>query len=393
MHLAILCERLHLHDDVGDQARLLAEQWAQMGHRVTLLSATGLDAAPQEGIHIRTFGRRWWRTSLGLIAFRRWIKSNLTQIKPDYTIALTTLVPADIIIPTAGTAAAYANAIRSLRAPTPVRINARLHAIYPAILLRKHWERQALTASTLKAIVADNDMIDAQLRAIKAIDTARIVRVDPAVSAEVIQPAQAQQLRQRLARALNLNDDAAWLVFPFRLAWLDGFEPLMLAFKALIDRGVEAQLLLAGTCRYTHLMWVAQLGLRDRVRFLGRPDDPSMLIAAADLLVQPTSHDPAGAWPLAALAMGRPVLTTSASGAAPRVREQGGQVLAPTIEPGKLADAMANAIESRTAARLSDTATHAPPAGDFSPGPRAHAILALIHADPPANPATQAHRP
>ena len=77
MHLAIVCERLSLQDDIADQARLLAEQWARAGHHVSLLSAVGLDAAPDERVRVMTFGRRWWRTAIGLVLFRRWVRSQL----------------------------------------------------------------------------------------------------------------------------------------------------------------------------------------------------------------------------------------------------------------------------------------------------------------------------
>lgn len=388
MHVAIVCERLTLHDDVAEQARLLAGQYAEMGHRVTLLTAVGLDAAQREGVEVRVFNRRWWRFAPGLVVFRRWLRSNLVSLKPDRTIALTTLLPADAVVPTSGTAAAYAGALRAMSGPPPVRVGAWVRSVCPAQWLRQVWEHQALSSVSTRVIVADNDTVESQLRTIKGLALARLKRVDPAVSASPVDFDAAGHLRRQLARGLGLDDGAAWLVFPFQSAWLDGFEPLMLAFKSLIDRGSDASLLLAGPWRYTHLAWVAQLGLRGRVRFLGRPDHPDQLLAAADLLVQPTQHDPGGAWPLAALAMGLPVLTTDASGAADAIGPDTGGVLVAPVDPTRLAESLAEAVESAIQARQGGSGLAPPLTFDADPSTRARAILALSDAESPVDEAT-----
>ena len=57
-----------------------------------------------------------------------------------------------------------------------------------------------------------------------------------------------------------------------------------------------------------------QLGVADRVRFLGRRADVEALHAAADLLVVPTRYDPFANAVLEGMASGLPVATTPENG-------------------------------------------------------------------------------
>jgi len=69
-------------------------------------------------------------------------------------------------------------------------------------------------------------------------------------------------------------------------------------------------------------------GLSDRVRFTGGRDDVPALLQAADLLVHPARHEPAGMALLEATVAGLPVLTTGICGYARYIEEAGsGQVL------------------------------------------------------------------
>ena len=57
------------------------------------------------------------------------------------------------------------------------------------------------------------------------------------------------------------------------------------------------------------------MGLRERVRFLGRRNDLPALYRAADVLVLPTRHDPCSLVLLEALACGLPAISTRQNGA------------------------------------------------------------------------------
>jgi UDP-glucose:(heptosyl)LPS alpha-1,3-glucosyltransferase len=57
-----------------------------------------------------------------------------------------------------------------------------------------------------------------------------------------------------------------------------------------------------------------ELGVADRVRFLGICEDPAQVLADAAVVLHPTRYDPAANLTLEALACGTPVITTTADG-------------------------------------------------------------------------------
>lgn len=60
---------------------------------------------------------------------------------------------------------------------------------------------------------------------------------------------------------------------------------------------------------------VAELGLREKVKFVGRVDDVVAVYGASDLVVQPSISEPFGRTLIEAMAMGVPVIGTRAGGA------------------------------------------------------------------------------
>jgi glycosyltransferase involved in cell wall biosynthesis len=71
----------------------------------------------------------------------------------------------------------------------------------------------------------------------------------------------------------------------------------------------------------------AELGLAERVTFLGRRPDVPRLMRAADLVVFPSRYDPFGLVITEAMSSGRPIVTASTAGAACLVEEGCGVVL------------------------------------------------------------------
>lgn len=96
---------------------------------------------------------------------------------------------------------------------------------------------------------------------------------------------------------------------------LKGLMPLLNAF-ALSSKEKSSRLVVVGHPKFhryerrTH-----QLGIRDRVVFLGHRADPKDCYFAADYLVHPTFYDPCSLVALEALACGLPVITTRYNGA------------------------------------------------------------------------------
>jgi glycosyltransferase involved in cell wall biosynthesis len=88
----------------------------------------------------------------------------------------------------------------------------------------------------------------------------------------------------------------------------------------------------------------ASLGLAERVRFLGWQEDVGPLLAAADMLICPSRHEPLGNVVLEAWAAGVPVIASTAEGPRALVAEGETGLLVPVEDADALAAAMARLV-------------------------------------------------
>ncbi len=163
-------------------------------------------------------------------------------------------------------------------------------------------------------------------------------------------------------RTLGLPDDAWIVALPGRLARWKGQDVLVRALPAL--PGAVA-VLAGGAWRDDPAPTVAlrqlaaDLGVADRVRLLGVREDMENVLAAADVVVQPsTGREPLGNAALEAAAAGRPVVA-SAHGGLPEVITDGKTgLLVPPGDPAALAAALRRLHEDpELAARLGAAAS------------------------------------
>lgn len=143
--------------------------------------------------------------------------------------------------------------------------------------------------------------------------SAPIELIRTGVDLEAFHPERRRALRPAARQRFGLGDETAFLFMGsgFRRK---GLGPLLVALT-----GIQGpfRLLVAGAGRvgpYRRL--AAALGVGERVRFLGVLDDPLPAYAAADAFVLPSLYDPAANTCLEAMAVGLPVVTTRANGAA-----------------------------------------------------------------------------
>ena len=87
------------------------------------------------------------------------------------------------------------------------------------------------------------------------------------------------------------------------------------AFKKILDH-VDARLVMVGEGpeRLSAVGVAKQLGIADKVKYLGNYDDVQSLLACADLVFQPSEHESFGLVPLEAMACQVPVLATASGG-------------------------------------------------------------------------------
>ncbi len=139
----------------------------------------------------------------------------------------------------------------------------------------------------------------------------RLVMIYNGVDAQRFHP------RQRLAHAARIRRELG-VTRPLALFVGTGFvrKGLDLAIRGLAASGVDAELAVAGAgdpAPFRRL--AAELGVAERVHFLGPRSDVEALYAAANLFVLPTRYDAFSNACLEAMASGLPVATTTTNGA------------------------------------------------------------------------------
>jgi len=87
-----------------------------------------------------------------------------------------------------------------------------------------------------------------------------------------------------------------------------------------------------------------ELGIAERVRFLGWREDTASLLAACDVLVCPSRHEPLGNVVIEAWAQSRPVIAAASAGPASLIRAGENGLLVPVDDVGALAAAIRAAM-------------------------------------------------
>jgi len=121
------------------------------------------------------------------------------------------------------------------------------------------------------------------------------------------------------------------------------------AFDVLIDAMADAPdvyLWIAGTGpeEASLKQRVDERGLQERVRFLGWRDDTEAVLAAGDIFVCPSRHEPLGNVVIEAFAQGLPVIATASQGPSALVKDGVNGLLVPVDNAKALADAIAEVI-------------------------------------------------
>lgn len=97
----------------------------------------------------------------------------------------------------------------------------------------------------------------------------------------------------------------------------------------------------------------AELGVTDRLRFLGWRDDSDALMQACDIFVCPSRQEPLGNIVLEAWAAGKPVVAAAAAGPASLIGDDAAGLIVPVDDPGGLARGIRALIaDPENAARL-----------------------------------------
>ena len=150
---------------------------------------------------------------------------------------------------------------------------------------------------------------------------------------------------------LDTPADVPLLLVPSRLHQAKGIDTMLRA----LQREPRAHLWIAGTGpQRPELESLAdELGVSDRVRFLGWRSDRGALYRACDIVVFPSRYEPFGTVSLEAWAYGKPLVAADADGPAGLVRPEEDALLVPRDDAAALAAAVTRLIDGpELAARL-----------------------------------------
>jgi glycosyltransferase involved in cell wall biosynthesis len=154
------------------------------------------------------------------------------------------------------------------------------------------------------------------------------------------------QRRLEIRRSLGLQEDSILLLTHGRLAPEKGLEDLLQAVAQIGSRTPQLLLALAGVgpLRGPLENQARQLGIGDRVMFLGFRQDVSELLAAADIVVLPTWREGLSIALLEAMAAGCCIVTTSIGPNREPTRDGLGAALVPPNAPDQLASTIEHLI-------------------------------------------------
>ncbi|MCB1745222.1 MAG: glycosyltransferase family 4 protein, partial [Gammaproteobacteria bacterium] len=158
--------------------------------------------------------------------------------------------------------------------------------------------------------------------------------------------------RDRVRHDLGLEDATVFLL----LAHNSRLKGLPTALRALAATPAErrAQLLVIGrgeSSAYSRL--ATNLGIAQRVHFIGAVDDPRPYLSCADIYLHPTLYDPCSLATLEALACELPVITTRNNGVSELMNHgREGLILEDPLDHQQLARLMLELCDSRRRAAM-----------------------------------------
>lgn len=245
-----------------------------------------------------------------------------------------------------------------------------------------------LIASTATTVVATSHYTADSVRA--SAPNARLEVVHPALDVARFDPARIDRAAAR-ARLGVAGTRHVLLGVVAQLTPWKGQDTAIEALRLLREQRVDAHLLLIGSAkfvarstRFDNEAYVARLhrliadvGLEDRVSWLGERDDVPQLVRALDVLLLPSHEEPLGRALIEAMALEVPVLATNVGGPPELIRDGCEGYLLPPGEPAAWEQAVRRVVESPEHGRELGRAGRARVADAFAVEDHVAAVLAV----------------
>ena len=255
-----------------------------------------------------------WRVA----SFARSVARHLRRERYDVVFGLGRTWTQDVLRLGGGTHATYLETAHDAARPGGGR-----RALGPKHRLALAIERRALSDPALERVVVNSAMVARDVERRYAVAPGRIELVYNGVDLERFHPRRREREGRALRAELGLGADDLALLFLGSGYGRKGLDLVLEALPAVLRAAPRARLVVAGwdSSAAAYQRRAAELGVADRVRFLGGRDDAEAVYAACDLYALPTRYDPFANATLEALASGLPVVTSAANGACELVTE------------------------------------------------------------------------
>ena len=220
------------------------------------------------------------------------------------------------------------------------------------------WAAEWVTTHTAHEVIVVSPSLLARVRGLKLLATSRGIVLGRGASngVDTERFAATPDTARRAAatrRELGIPDTAFVFGFVGRLTVDKGIRELAAAFHQVAQRHADGWLLIVGDEDSKKLPADIrrQLGSEPQVRFTGWLEDPMISYHMMDALTLPTYREGFPNAPLEAAAAGKPVVTTTATGAVDSVVHELTGLLIRPRDPTDLTEAMARLIENRQEAQ------------------------------------------
>lgn len=329
MRLGLVRYEYHQAGGAERTLGLLCRGLLERGHQVTVI-ASRWQGEPPAGLELELISPRGHPAS-----WARRAADRAGRLGLDSWLSLERVPGAPLFRAGDGCHAAWLR--RRARHEGPLRrLSFRLNPKHRAILAL---ERATLGSPALFRVLANSRLVGGELLEYYGLGPDRVEVLYNPVDLGGLFPDGVRPDREQARAALDLAGPEPVLLFLG-----SGFRRKGLVFAlAALARLAGARLLVAGRGNQADAARAARrLGVAGRVQFLGPRRDVGLLLTACDAMVLPTMYDPCANACLEALALGRPVVTTTANGAAEFIRPG---VNGAVVEDPADAEALAGAVE------------------------------------------------
>jgi len=196
----------------------------------------------------------------------------------------------------------------------------------------------------------------------------KVVKIYNGIETDYYKPHDQEEGRRRVRQEYSVNDSEILIGSLGRLVWQKGFEYFIHAMPILIRDIPEAKFLIVGEgpLRQELEGQTRSLGIQDRLVFTGHRNDIRDMMAAMDIIVIPSLLEGFPMITLEAMAMEKPIVTTSIDGIMEQIRDgREGLLIAPKSPPA-LAQAVKRLVDNPDYARSLGINARAKVVRDFS---------------------------